>query len=1096
LNPKHYFNHLDLRFAFEDLNGCIWFLHALEGYLFRFEPEGEKLKMTFVPNWSIFHAVLDSRGNFWFACGANNIWNLVLNGVPFTGQLIPNRFNVSGISASLVAENTEYLWLVLSDGVFRSRKDLSGSSLKREPFLFRDGGTYASAVRKDKSGFLWFGRDGGKITRLGKKPEEVKDFYLPDKHTCPVTDFLEDRNGNMWIISPYVIFLKPHGSERIEVFKKGNRELEKAMGGGIYNVLLDSSDNLWFATFGNGVYCFNTGSGKTVFQGKSEGLDIPFGDYCMKMAEDSRGRIWTLWYRNGLRLYDPSSGIFTETDIAKGEGLINYMDVYIDENDRMMVAHTGGFSFCDIQADSAWNISHNLSAGGCFTYKTSTGQLLFISGQQLLCFRKKNNINTAVPPLAFSSILVNGQEYKRLHPDEYDLNSTKSIKLKHSENNLQISFSSLDLTEPKLNHYKYFMKGIDRDTIYVKYDGRIAVYRKMRPGRYKFWFTGSNNHDIWNSPGKSVDIIISPPWYTSKLSFIIYLLFFTGTLFGLYRWRIRNMRVEKEALEKHIRERTAELELKNRLISEMDNLKTKFFSEISHEIRTPLSLIVGPVDTLLRENKGKIDESSYSWMKMIQRNANRLLALVNQLLDIAKLDSGRMKLNLLNDDINKCLRLTAFGFLSLAETRKITFRVNIPSNKCITCFDRDKIEKILSNLLVNAFKFTPSGGTVILTAEVDQKEVPGQAFLHLSVSDTGVGIDAADLPKIFERFYSSEGQWEKDGKGTGIGLSLVNEFVGMMNGKINVSSESGKGFLFSISIPMPLPVQEDIEDYPEYQPEAELHIGKNTLFPIYESDIKITPSDNGKPHLLVVEDNDDLRYYIMENMLSDYVVTECNNGNEGLRMAISGIPDIVLSDIILPGLGGTELCQKLKNDERTSHIIVLLLTAKTSQTDKIEGLESGADDYIFKPFDLTELRTRMSNLLKQRERLRNKYGLLTGFETTGAKIETADDKFMSKITAIIRSRIHDFEFDVGALQEEIGMSRVHLYRKLKAITGLAPHELIKNYRMKEAARLIGIKAGNIAEIAISVGFSNPSYFSTTFREYYGISPKDYKAPGK
>ncbi len=386
----------------------------------------------------------------------------------------------------------------------------------------------------------------------------------------------------------------------------------------------------------------------------------------------------------------------------------------------------------------------------------------------------------------------------------------------------------------------------------------------------------------------------------------------------------------------------------------------------------------------------------------------------------------------------------------------------------------------------------PSWGTVSCYVRIfksEKKNIPH--MLEILVKDSGVGITRENLEKIFDRFYRVEGQWEKDGSGAGIGLSLSNEFVGLLKGTIKVTSEPGSGSLFEVSIPL----GKDHLKKDEYtiikSAGNEESVSQHPGDPLIGDEEKDPLAHKKNIHVLVIEDNADLRSFIADSLSQEYHVYQADNGKTGLSVALVKIPDLILTDVIMPDMNGVELCSRIKNDERTSHIPVIMLTAKTTSDDKMAGLKSGADDYLFKPFEVQELLVRISNLITLREKLRLKFGSLTGFEHTAGHIESLDERFMRKVLSVIHDNLKDFDFDVGVLQEKIGMSRVHLYRKLKAITGLSPSTLIRNFRMKEAASIIGNGSVNLSILAMSVGFSNPSHFAKCFREYFGVPPKEY-----
>lgn len=404
-----------------------------------------------------------------------------------------------------------------------------------------------------------------------------------------------------------------------------------------------------------------------------------------------------------------------------------------------------------------------------------------------------------------------------------------------------------------------------------------------------------------------------------------------------------------------------------------------------------------------------------------------------------------------------------------------------------TLFDRDKIEKIITNLLSNAFRYTPRNGSVQCTVRIASEEKTEKASLQIKVTDTGPGIGKELQKKIFERFYRIEGHHEADGYGTGIGLSLVREFVTLLNGEIIVNSEPGKGSEFFVTIPLGKDHLSN-EDYVLMEKDS----GKYTVtIPEYHEVRMVRPPSENRMRLLIIEDNEDLRNFIKETLSNEYTILESANGKSGLNTAFTMMPDLIITDIMMPELDGIKLCALLKNDERTSHIPVIMLTAKATTEDKILGLRTGADDYVVKPFNMAELSARVTNLLLTRDKVKLKYGKFSLLETGGNNPESVDDRFMVKVLNIARDNINNYNFDVGGLQERLAMSRTHLTRKLKILTGLSPGTLIRNIRLEKASELLKNRTGNITEIANSVGFSNPATFTRAFRIYFGVAPKDY-----
>lgn len=517
-------------------------------------------------------------------------------------------------------------------------------------------------------------------------------------------------------------------------------------------------------------------------------------------------------------------------------------------------------------------------------------------------------------------------------------------------------------------------------------------------------------------------------------------------------------------------------------IKELDEIKSRFFANISHEFRTPLTLIRGPLQQIEEQSGSGADASinvPLRKIKVMRRHTDRLLELVNQLLDLSRLDSGKMKLQVAKGDVIQVLRALAGAFESMAERKQIHYHVHFSDHDSLTFFDRDKLEKIVTNLLGNAFKYTPEKGTVSFFAETDEKR------LRLSVEDSGPGIAKKELDKVFDRFYQSEGN---EDKGSGIGLALVKELTDLYRGQISVSSEPGKGSRFRVSLPL------DLESFKQeelvYQSDA---VSFENIINGHEEHINHTETINAAsnlPLLLVVEDNADLRNHIIEIVQHDYQVIQAVNGKEGFEKAAQEIPDLIISDVMMPLMDGFELAQKIKTDERTSHIPMILLTAKAGQSHKIAGLDTGADDYLTKPFDHKELLVRLRNLINQRKLLRQKFAGEIILKPSEVSVKSAEQIFLDKVMRAIESNMSEEDFGVEELAKEVAMSRSQLHRKLIALTGQSPSEVLRNTRLLRAKELLQKKAATPSEVAFRVGFNSHTYFSKCFKEEFGVSPSE------
>jgi signal transduction histidine kinase/DNA-binding response OmpR family regulator len=527
----------------------------------------------------------------------------------------------------------------------------------------------------------------------------------------------------------------------------------------------------------------------------------------------------------------------------------------------------------------------------------------------------------------------------------------------------------------------------------------------------------------------------------------------------------------------------------NRLLTEMDELKNRLYSNITHELRTPLTLILGPLEQMLSSETEKTP--SRKQVKMMRKNANSLLNLVNQMLDLTKIDAKNMKLELVEEDINKFLKTRFAAFASLAEQKSITYQFSLLNEKNIRIFDSSKLEKIINNLVSNAVKFTEKNGKISCFVNFNRPNM-----LELIVQDDGKGIPKDELQRIFDRFHQVKTTDELITPGTGIGLSLTKELVELLHGKITVESEEGRGSKFVVTLPLGT-AHLNIDEYQMIQnlnPKNHEKLEFSESLERSEGGEIVRESNNGKdslPHVLIVEDHTDIREFIAENLKDGFFVEQAANGLAGLELAIKFIPDLVITDIVMPKMDGIELCEKLKTDEKTSHIPVVLLTGKSGIDDRLKGLETGADAYLTKPFNIRELRLQVTKLIEQRQKLRERFTRDLRLEPKDIAVTSADEKFINRAMEIIEKNMGNSEFEVRQFQDEMFMSRMQLFRKIKALTNQTPGDFIRTIRLKRAASLIKQNFGNIAQITYEVGFNNPSYFAKCFKDLYGELPSDY-----
>ena len=661
----------------------------------------------------------------------------------------------------------------------------------------------------------------------------------------------------------------------------------------------------------------------------------------------------------------------------------------------------------------------------------------------------------------------------------------------YGAHSLQFDFAATAFDAPELNEYQSRLEGFDREwSTWSRVPNRI--YTNLSPGDYRFVVRARDIHgQVTRDAMYSFSVL--PPWYRSPWAYGAYALGFLGLLF-LVRWfEIRRSQVR-------LRRELESMELEK--LRELDGLKSRFFADISHEFRTPLTLILGPVRQMLRDSSAPQVQK----LQLVRRNAEYLLRLISQILDLSKLEARKMRLRAAAEDLPQCVRTIIAAFAPVAEAQSVelrfvsTYRQDLGDEA--SYFDRDVVEKILNNLVGNALKFTPHGGTVSVslsrrsTPPNDRSGVQGD-FAEIVITDTGIGIAPERLPRIFDRFYQVDGTRSREG--IGIGLALVKELVELHYGRITVDSVDGKGTTFVIQLPTgksqfepeeiisPTGAQPAEPTSPLLDVAAPEYVAASPGADLFEHDDATT--------VLIVEDNLGVRHFMREQLQSLYRVLEADHGAEGFDLAVSSLPDLVVSDVMMPEMDGYELCRALKADKRTCHIPVVLLTARAGRDDKLMGLDIGADSYLVKPFDASELLVQVRNLIEQRRLLRERFSRPIVLKPSEMGVTPMDEAFLQKVLSVVQANLADPDFDVVRLGREVGLSRSQLHRKLRALTNQSPTLLIRSIRLQRAAELLRQKGGSVAEIAYRVGFSSQTYFAKCFREELGCAPKEYARVG-
>ncbi len=793
-------------------------------------------------------------------------------------------------------------------------------------------------------------------------------------------------------------------------------------------------------------------------------------------------------YFSGLNLFDREKGTVSASYNQKDGLVSNYiLGILEDDHNNLWISAENGLSKFNINTRTFRNYYKEDGLPSWFLTESKygkgpDGRMYFNTNEGEIVFHPNSIIDDPTPPqVVLSGISLFDRPDEKLSYEGF-ISELKEITLPYNQNDLRFDYVGLHFSVPAKNRYKYILENFDNDWIEAG-NQRNAVYTNLDPGEYVFKVTASNKDGVWNEAGTSLRIIINPPLWATTWAYLFYILFIAGIIYFIWKAQLKRIRIKQEF-------EMSKFEAQK--LHEVDEMKSHFFTNISHEFRTPLTLILGPVKQIIERIK---DEKTKDELSLVHRNAKKLLGLVNQLLDISKLESGNMKLQTIPQNFIPLLKALVLSFTSYAERKRITLRFNSVENEIVIYLDRDKVEKIFTNILSNAFKFTPEGGMIEVSVNKEDKHI------NVIVSDTGIGIQKEKISKVFDRFYQVDGSHTREQEGTGIGLSLTKELVELHKGKIEVESEEGKGTTVTISLPLgkdhlkPDEIIEPDKDEVSFEPKESIYF-EETKTDLYADNTgkfdlsSITQTDN--PLLLIVEDNSDVRNYIKDNLKKDYRVVEAVDGEDGWEKSIEHTPDLIVSDVMMPKMDGFKLCKKLKTDERTSHIPVILLTAKAAKEDKLEGYETGADEYLMKPFEPDELRARIRNLIEQRKRLHEHFRKQGVFELNQTRITSVDKKFLQKAFDRITDHISDSSFSVELLVEELAISRSVLHRKILSLTGETPGELIRRIRLNKAADLIKQKFGNLSEIALEVGFNNPAHFSESFKKQFGVTPSQYQ----
>lgn len=947
---------------------------------------------------------------------------------------------------------------------------------------------------------IWIGTDRGGLMEAPSDFSYFRQHPLGRRWFPMIKDLLLDSRENYWVAtfgSGFARFDRSAEKFQGKFYDPSNRSW-------ILTLLEDSDCEVWFGSLG-GLNCFDPetweaayfpfapedplsrmtsavtafveGPGQTFFVGTSRhGLKrfdriaqkyehYPFGSedghgtksaYISFIFEDHKKRIWVGTGDEGFYLFDPAQRSFRPFSEADGLPSNALTGMVEDDQGYLWITTGKGLSRFDptrktfrnynvadgLPANALTSIYRGPYSGRIYLGTTGKGFGVFHPGEL--------SENTVPPPVVISSLQrIRRQGDKMVLLDEKGISAKDAITLTHRDHIVTFEVAALSYLKSGNNQYAYLLEGFNNDWIPLG-TKREFTFTSLHAGQYTLRVKASNGDGVWNEKGASLVIRVLPPWYASAWAYVLYL-FLGGTLLlGLYRFQLSRRLAESEASR----------------LKELDAFKNRLFTNITHEFRTPLTIIGGMASQIREDPERWMGEG----LDMIERNSSQLLSLVTQVLDLAKLEAGSLPLKMQQGDILVNLKYLLESFHSFAESKGINLSFESTEEEIFMDYDPEKIQQIVSNLLSNAIKFTPDGGRVWM--HVSTREIPGPTLLIL-VGDSGPGIPEEKLPKIFERFFQGDGH---EG-GTGIGLALTSELLKLLGGNIDVESRIGAGSIFSVVLPITREASQMA-----YLPQP------------VSTTIQFTKGTEKLPQILIVEDNHDVVSYLFSCLEGAYRLEVAYDGKQGIEKAITLVPDLVISDVMMPEKDGFEVCDTLKTDLRTCHIPIILLTAKADVESRLQGLECGADVYLPKPFDKTELLVQLRKLIELRETLRSYYLSLNSTTplVQPENVSRVDDVFVQSIFQLVEEHLDDVGYTVDQLSRDLNVSYSQLHRKLSALTGYSANHFIRYIRLCEAQRLLKNSDLQIAEVAFQTGFEDPAYFARVFKKEFGMTPSEWR----
>ncbi|MFS2721687.1 two-component regulator propeller domain-containing protein [Bacteroides thetaiotaomicron] len=1037
---------------------------------------------------SVRSIFMDSQGGMWLGTyfGGLNYYHPIRNrfknirNIPYKNSLSDN------VVSCIVEDKDKNLWIGTNDGGLNLYNPITqrftSYTLQEDESARGIGSNNIKAVYVDeKKSLVYIGTHAGGLSILHRNSGQVENFNQRNSQLVNenVYAILPDGEGNLWlgtlsalvrfnpeqrsfttiekekdgtpVVSKQIttLFRDSHkrlwigGEEGLSVFKQEGLDIQKASILPVSNVtklftncIYEASNGVIWVGTREGFYCFNEKDKQIKRYNTTNGLpnNVVYG-----ILEDSFGRLW-LSTNRGISCFNPETEKFRN----------------FTESDGLQSNQFNTASYC----------------------RTSVGQMYFGGINGITTFRPELLLdNPYTPPVVITKLQLFN---KVVRPDDEtgiltkNISETKSITLKSWQTAFSIEFVVSNYISGQHNTFAYKLEGYDKEWYYLT-DSRTVSYSNLPQGTYQFLVKAANSDGKWNPIPTALEIIVLPIWYKTWWALLIFFATFAGFITFVFRffWMRKSMEAQLE-IERRDKEHQEEI----------NQMKMRFFINISHELRTPLTLILTPLQEIINKIS---DRWTRNQLEYIQRNANRLLHLVNQLMDYRRAELGVFELKAKKGNAHQLIQDNFLFYDKLARHKKITYTLHSELEDKEVLFDANYLELIVNNLLSNAFKYTESGQSITVTL----KEENG--WLLLQVSDTGIGIPINKQGKIFERFY----QIESEHVGSGIGLSLVQRLIELHHGRIELDSEENKGSTFSVYLPQDLSVYKPSELASNDEQNEEEQVYSTNSKAMYFIDTEkvenesVESGDKKRGTILIVEDNNEIRRYLSNGLADLFNTLEAGNGEEALEKLKDNEVDVIVTDVMMPVMDGIKLCKNVKQNIRTCHIPVIILSAKTDIKDQMEGLQMGADDYIPKPFSLAILTTKIQNMMRTRRRMLDKYAKSLEVEPEKITFNAMDEALLKRAMAIVEKNMDNIEFSTDEFAREMNMSRSNLHLKLKAITGESTIDFIRKIRFNEAAKLLKDGRYTVAEVSTMVGFNTPSYFATSFKKYFGCLPTEY-----